>query len=104
MLYTIKKDTNHNSDDENEASTEVIKVNARILRKNEVLENENAQLKEKVKDDLCDLGRLEYMKEELETTLKRLKTEKGDSDDKIEELYNEHSDLRRSKNPIEDQL
>ena len=44
------------------------------------------------------------MKEELETTLERLKTEKGDSDEKIEELYNELSDLKRSKNPIIDQL
>ena len=99
---TFRKDTNlSNSQEQCELSTDVFNDNIKNLKSTLVsFENENEELKKRVNDKLCDIGRLEFRNEELEVNLEKLESEKIDSDDKIEELYREISELKKSRSSL----
>ena len=65
------------------------------------MEQEIKYLKQRNKDDLVDIGRLELENEELELSNEKLESDKSVLDDKIEELYRALSDLKQNNSKDE---
>ena len=75
-------------------------TNEKLVEKLNSMEKENRELKEKVKDNFIDMGKLEYDVEELEFKNEHLESEKSDLDDKVEELYKELSDMKKENTEV----